>query len=198
MRPPRGPAVKRGVFATRSPHRPNPIGLTAVELHSIKGRILTIGPCDLIDGTPILDIKPYIPAVDSFPNASPGWIRSVPTEERYTVELSPEATAQIEWLREHFGIDFITRALELLAIDPRPHRTRRIVATADGFRMGCGGWRVNFLVNDTQVSIHSIGPGYPKSYLEDRSLSKIPDREAQRAFMVRWPTSAAPRSKRAR
>lgn len=72
--PPRGPKVKRGLLATRAPHRPNPIGLSAVELLGISGHRLSLGPCDLIDGTPILDIKPYIPYADAFPESRAGWV----------------------------------------------------------------------------------------------------------------------------
>ncbi|HRP03803.1 MAG TPA: tRNA (N6-threonylcarbamoyladenosine(37)-N6)-methyltransferase TrmO [Opitutaceae bacterium] len=71
--PPRGPAVRRGVFATRSPHRPNPIGISAVQLIDVSGLTLHVGPCDLVDGTPILDIKPYLPAYDAFPSEKSGW-----------------------------------------------------------------------------------------------------------------------------
>lgn len=77
VRPPRGPRVKRGVFATRSPHRPNAIGLSAVELRGIEGRTLLLGDVDLLDGTPVLDIKPYVPYADAFPEARAGWIDAV-------------------------------------------------------------------------------------------------------------------------
>ncbi|WP_306601690.1 tRNA (N6-threonylcarbamoyladenosine(37)-N6)-methyltransferase TrmO [Geothrix sp. 21YS21S-2] len=77
VRPPRGPRVKRGVFATRSPHRPNAIGLSAVELLGIEGRTLLLGDVDLLDGTPVLDIKPYVPYADAFPEARAGWIDAV-------------------------------------------------------------------------------------------------------------------------
>ena len=75
--PPRGPRTKRGVLATRSPHRPNAIGLSAVELLSVEGRRLRLRGVDLLDGTPILDIKPYVPYADAFPDASAGWIEGV-------------------------------------------------------------------------------------------------------------------------
>ena len=77
VRPPRGPRVKRGVFATRSPHRPNPIGLSAVELVRIEGRTLHLRGVDLLDGTPVLDLKPYVPYADAFPGARAGWIDAV-------------------------------------------------------------------------------------------------------------------------
>lgn len=73
VKPPRsGP--KRGVLATRSPHRPNAIGLSAVELLTIQGRTLQLRGVDLLDGTPVLDIKPYVPYADAFPDAKAGWI----------------------------------------------------------------------------------------------------------------------------
>jgi tRNA (adenine37-N6)-methyltransferase len=74
VQPPRGPRAKRGVLATRSPHRPNAIGLSAVELVAIEGRTLRLRGVDLLDGTPVLDVKPYVPYADAFPDARAGWI----------------------------------------------------------------------------------------------------------------------------
>ena len=76
VRPPRG-KVKRGVLATRSPHRPNGIGLSAVELVSVTGRTLLLRGVDFLDGTPVLDLKPYVPYADAFPHSRAGWIDEV-------------------------------------------------------------------------------------------------------------------------
>lgn len=76
VRPPRR-CGKRGVLATRSPHRPNAIGLSAVELVAIEGSELRVRGLDLLDGTPILDIKPYVPYADAFPESRAGWIDAV-------------------------------------------------------------------------------------------------------------------------
>lgn len=73
VRPPRG-GIRRGVLATRSPHHPNPIGLSAVELIGREGARLIVQGLDLIDGTPVLDIKPYVPYCDAFPDSSAGWV----------------------------------------------------------------------------------------------------------------------------
>lgn len=73
VKPPRG-GPKRSVLATRSPHRPNSIGLSAVELVRIEGRTLHLRGVDLLDGTPVLDIKPYVSYADSFPDAKAGWV----------------------------------------------------------------------------------------------------------------------------
>ena len=72
--PPRGPRVRRGTLATRAPHRPNPIGLSAVRLLNIDGPILHVEGIDLLDRTPILDIKPYVTYCDAFPEAQCGYV----------------------------------------------------------------------------------------------------------------------------
>lgn len=77
VRPPRGGPL-RGVLATRAPHRPNPLGLTAVQLVRIEGRVLHVRGVDLLDHTPVLDIKPYIPDYDAIPGASRGWLDDTP------------------------------------------------------------------------------------------------------------------------
>ena len=79
--PPRGPKLKRGLFATRAPHRPSPIGLSALKLLDIEGRTLKVRGVDLLDGTPVLDIKPYVPYTDAFPNAKAGWLEGLRPNE---------------------------------------------------------------------------------------------------------------------
>ena len=81
IRPPRG-GPPRGVFSTRAPHRPNPLGLSAVQLTRIEGRVLHVRGVDLLDRTPVLDIKPYIPDYDAMPNASRGWLPTSGTSQR--------------------------------------------------------------------------------------------------------------------
>ncbi len=75
--PPRGPKERQGVFATRSPHRPNPIALSCLKLVKIDGRVLHVNGIDLLDGTPVLDIKPYVPYADAFPDSKAGWLDSL-------------------------------------------------------------------------------------------------------------------------
>lgn len=79
VKPPRG-GPKRGILATRAPHRPNAIGLSAVELVKVEGRTLHLRGVDLLDGTPVLDIKPYVPYADAFPDAKAGWIDDLDTK----------------------------------------------------------------------------------------------------------------------
>jgi tRNA-Thr(GGU) m(6)t(6)A37 methyltransferase TsaA len=74
--PYRDPA-ERGLFATRAPARPNPIGLSNVRLESIEGGVLHVAEIDILDGTPLLDIKPYVPHYDDYPITRCGWIDTV-------------------------------------------------------------------------------------------------------------------------
>ncbi|MBF2067698.1 MAG: tRNA (N6-threonylcarbamoyladenosine(37)-N6)-methyltransferase TrmO [Calothrix sp. C42_A2020_038] len=74
---PRGPRVRRGTLATRAPHRPNPIGLSAPKLLNIEGLTLYIEGIDLLDQTPVLDIKPYVPYCDAFPDARSGYVNQM-------------------------------------------------------------------------------------------------------------------------
>ncbi len=195
--PPRGPARRRGVFATRSPHRPNPLGLTAVPLLGVDGRRLLLGPCDLVDGTPIFDLKPYVAAYDAFPAARAGWIDAMETElrepARFTVSLSAAATVHAQWLRENWQIDFTPRLIELLSRDPTPHRTRRIRRrNATDFEIGCGAWRAVFTVTDETVCVRALEAAYPMKFLHRADYREVPDQAAQLAFLARWPLDSAP------
>lgn len=75
--PPRGPRQRRGVLATRAPHRPNQLGLSATRLLAVRGNVLDVEGLDLLDQTPVLDIKPYLPYADAYPDASAGWVDEI-------------------------------------------------------------------------------------------------------------------------
>lgn len=123
VRPPRlGGNEKKGVFATRSSFRPNGLGMSAVKLidvHASKGKLsLELGGIDLLDGTPILDIKPYINYSDSIPEAKSGFASTIP-EAELTVSFSLQARDMCQkHLAQYPHLQtFITK---LLAQDPRP------------------------------------------------------------------------------
>ena len=123
VRPPRlGGNKTLGVFATRSPFRPNHIGLSAVELKDIviknKQIILKLGSIDLVDGTPIIDIKPYLPYCDSYPTATAGYAQSEP-EIKITVEFSPRARLILATYLSTYPhlTELIT---QVISQDPRP------------------------------------------------------------------------------
>jgi tRNA-Thr(GGU) m(6)t(6)A37 methyltransferase TsaA len=195
--PPRGRAQRRGVFATRSPHRPNPLGLTPVRLIAVEGRTLVLGPCDLVDGTPVFDIKPYIPAFDAFPSASAGWIdemeRELKQPERFQVLVSAEANEQAKWLLDTWKIEFVPRLTAILSRDPTPHRTRRIKRRSGALlEIGCGAWRAVFTVESNTVRVLALEPAYPLRFLLRDGHENVPDREAQLAYREKWPQVEEP------
>jgi tRNA (adenine37-N6)-methyltransferase len=122
VRPPRLGGNRRvGVFASRSPFRPNPIGLSVVALEQVvvdgERVALELSGVDLLDATPVLDIKPYVAYVDSIPNAASGFAPEAP-ETRLAVQFSPQAESQLESRGDAVELRaLITRLLEL---DPRP------------------------------------------------------------------------------
>lgn len=124
VRPPRlGGNKKIGVFASRSPFRPNSLGLSVVRnggLARKEGRlVLHISDHDLIEGTPILDIKPYLPFADSVPDASLGWVDSPPTE-RLPVRFRPEADEQLKQLPSDRYPELRLLIEDVVSYDPRP------------------------------------------------------------------------------
>ena len=117
VRPPKLGGNKRvGVFATRSPFRPNPLGLSCVRLEGVedsdKGKILVVSGADLADGTPIYDIKPYLPYVDNIPQAKGGF-----AEEHKNDSVEVEFSSATALLLTENEKENIT---ELLSLDPRP------------------------------------------------------------------------------
>ena len=153
VRPPRlGGNVRMGVFATRSPFRPNPIGLSSVRLENVEfsekyGPVLHVSGADLMDGTPIYDIKPYLAYVDSHPEASEGFAGPL-KNYALDIECPPELLNQVpETKREAL--------LTLLTQDPRPSyqdNPERIY----GLRFA--GMEIKFRVEDKTVYVVSISP----------------------------------------
>ena len=151
VRPPRlGGNRRMGVFATRSPFRPNPIALSSVKLAGIEqtaeqGPVLHILGADLMDGTPILDIKPYIPYADAHPEALGGFA-AVPAGETLEVLIPPDMLEKIPPERRE--------ALRgVLAQDPRPHYQddpERI------YGFGFAGMEVKFSVEGTCLTVREI------------------------------------------
>ena len=152
VRPPRlGGNAHMGVFATRSPYRPNPIGLSCVELESIdfddpEGPVLYVRGADLMDGTPIYDIKPYIRYADSHPDAVCGYVDEL-SESKLRVKMSPELVAKVD------DDDVLAAMVEMLSLDPRPsyhndpHRE---------YGLSFAGYNVRFIVCDGVLEVVDI------------------------------------------
>ena len=153
VRPPRlGGNERMGVFATRSPFRPNPIGLSCVRLLGVKqdrdlGPVLAVAGADLMDGTPILDIKPYIPYADAHPEASGGFTGNSggPT---LAVAFPPELLERVPEGKR-------AALTGVLARDPRPpyqHDPDRV------YGMAFAGLEVRFTVAENVLTVRSVAP----------------------------------------
>ena len=154
VRPPRLGGNRRvGVFASRSPFRPNPIGLSCVRLERVEldgpeGPVLLVSGADLADGTPILDVKPYVPYADCRPEAAGGFAPEAP-EERLRVDIPPE-------LLERVPEDRREALTGVLAQDPRPSYQddpERV------YGFGFAGLEVRFRVADGVLTVTEIAAG---------------------------------------
>lgn len=158
VRPPRlGGNQRVGVYASRSPFRPNPLGLSAVRLLAINcdsGNIsLQVQGADLIDGTPILDIKPYIPYGDSIPDATSGFAEEAP-KATLRVEFSDLARKQIgQYQKETPELETMLR--ETLSLDPRPaYRRNREDLQEYGVLFDC--YNIHWYVVEEKVVVARI------------------------------------------
>ncbi len=150
VRPPKlGGNERVGVFATRSPYRPNPIGLSAVRIEGLetlpdKGTTIVISGADMTDGTPVIDIKPYLPYADSIPGATGGFADGI------GAKISVDFPAE---LLEKLPSDAHGAVIELLALDPRPgyqDDPERI------YGMEYADYDIRFVVKDSQLTVVSV------------------------------------------
>ena len=150
VRPPRlGGNVRMGVFATRSPFRPNGLGLSCVELKAVEerpglGAVLVVRGADLMDGTPIFDVKPYVPYADAWPEARAGFAPDAGGTLR--VDCPP---ALLEKLPEGKR----AALLELLSRDPRPRYQKDAERV---YAMRYAGYRVRFTADGGKLTVTAI------------------------------------------
>ena len=151
VKPPRLGGNKRmGVFATRSPYRPNPIGLSSVKLEGIEkrpnlGTVLIVSGADLMDGTPIYDIKPYLSFTDSHPDAKNGF-----AGERLSYALKVEIPDELMAMIPQSKRDALT---ESLSQDPRP---AYLTEPDTPFGFEYAGFDVRFKVNGDTLTVYEI------------------------------------------
>ena len=193
--PPRSTTGRKGVFSTRSPHRPNPIGLSVVRLDRVEGLTLHIRDADMLDGTPVLDLKPYVAYSDAHPGAGNGWLEDKERPDAaaqpsdplrgYVVHFDPLAAEQAAWIETHTGLAIRERIQSTLALGPAPHPYRRIRRVDEWMQLAVKEWRVRFIVAERDVRVIAIDSGFRASQLAaggtDDSLR--PHCE----FLARWP-----------
>ena len=149
VRPPRlGGNRRMGVFATRSPFRPNPIGLSSVRITQIeqstpRGPIIHVEGADLMNGTPILDIKPYLPFTDAHPEATGGF-----TDE--TRQQSPLEVTGLEHIVSIVNSEQLSVLRQILASDPRPHYQND---PARIYGLSFAGLDIHFRITENKVMV---------------------------------------------
>jgi len=206
--PPRSTSGRKGVFSTRSPHRPNPLGLSAVRLDRIEGLTLHLLDVDLVDGTPVLDIKPYVPYTDAHPRARSGWLEdgasargpaadpahgaaASPADPvaAYDIAFAGTAAEQVAWIETRSGLKLGERIRGTLQLGPEPHPYRRIRPDGDGFRLAIKEWRIRFTVTGRAVQVLAVTSGYRPAQLahDDAEPAADDPRPLHRDFLRRWP-----------
>jgi tRNA-Thr(GGU) m(6)t(6)A37 methyltransferase TsaA len=173
---------KRGVLSTRAPRRPNPIGLSVLRLVRAEGLVLHVADVDLLDGTPVLDVKPYVPWTDAIPGAKTGWLEPPegarpggerPADPRPTwpVVLAPLAEAQLGWLAER-GVALKERLVAALALGPQPHAYRRIKRDEQGLRIAVKEWYARFEVAGETIAVTRLETGMRPENVEGAPLHR--------------------------
>lgn len=156
--PPRHTRNKVGVFATRAPYRPNQIGLSCVKLDKVEGLKIFISESDLLNDTPVLDIKPYLPYSDSFPGVKTGWAKS-DLSEMYNVTFNSKAKIAGEELKSEKEINLFDYARIQLEFNPTDLSRKRISksnAKKSGreiFRLSYQDWQIHYVVDELKKKV---------------------------------------------
>jgi tRNA (adenine37-N6)-methyltransferase len=188
VQPPRGPARRIGCLATRAPHRPNPIGLSCVRLLGVSGRTVHIADADLLDGTPVLDLKPYLPYADAFPSSRAGWTEHIDTRAT-GVSFSDTAARQVLWLEQHGLPGLRLRIVRQLQHRPLDAASKRIRTVGEGrAELAVRTWRILLTITADESAAHvlSVRSGFSPSEL-DCSEDPFRDAALHRAFHSAFP-----------
>ena len=177
---------KYSVFATRSPYSPNPIGMSCVKLEEIRDqRRLVISGHDLLDGTPVLDIKPYIPAADAFPEAAAGWHDELALPV-WDLQFSEVFSVQADFLLRHGTPDMFNFCQVQLCHTPLDFSRRRVFPVGgDRYELGCRTWRIIFDIfpESMRIEIVSIRSNYTAAELLPGADDRYGDKEIHRKFL---------------
>ena len=181
--PPISAGRKRyGVFATRSPHRPNPVGMSCVKLEKIDSLKIEVSGHDFLDGTPVLDLKPYIPAADAFPGAKAGW-RDEADAAELPVDFSETAMRKMEFVKELSGLDLQNFCLVQLCHAPASSERKRVEPLPDGsYAVGCRTWRLIYTVGPAGVHVRNVRSNYRTEELVPEAADPYADKDFHRAF----------------
>jgi tRNA (adenine37-N6)-methyltransferase len=126
--------------------------------------VVHVRDADMLDGTPVLDLKPYVAYADARPEARGGWLAAEDPRVAWTVAFADGALEQLSWLRDR-GVDLRPPIEAALALGPQPHAYRRIRKHGTGMRLAIKDWRADFDVGDRQLVVRRVASGYRPSQL---------------------------------
>lgn len=174
--PPRSPKQKRGLFSTRSPNRPNGLGLSCVDLVNIDGLKVFVAQHDLLDQTPIYDIKPYLPYCDAHPHAQAGWVDEI-EDKRFQIKWNEQALQKRIWL-EAKGVQLQELIETTLSFYPEANSKKRIkLLDQQVHELSVKTWRLYYelYLQKQEVHLFDIKSGYDSETLDGLKDSKWDD-----------------------
>ncbi|MBR7128394.1 MAG: tRNA (N6-threonylcarbamoyladenosine(37)-N6)-methyltransferase TrmO [Lentisphaeria bacterium] len=186
--PPIAPDRKIGVFASRSPYRPNPIGLSCVELVKVEGLKIYIRNFDLLDGTPILDIKPYISVADSFPDSRVAWLEEANKKE-YKLEFSIDFQKKSEFIYQKSKLDPQKFCEVQLSVNPLDYRRKRLTEFENNlYVIAFRTWRIEFRIFEEckKILVQDIFSNYTIDELADSASDKYNDKKLHAEFREKF------------
>lgn len=182
--PPRGRDTKIGVFATRSPYRPNSIGMSCVKVLRIEKLKIYVEGADLLNGSPILDIKPYVAYADSFPGVEPEWLQDA---TKYSVGFSEKVLEQLNLLEAHGVSQLKSFLLHQLEYEPTNSKKKRVKEDGATFTIAYRTWRASFSLENNTVHVFNIFSGYSNADLQ-KVEDPYADKEVHRKFKTLFPS----------
>ena len=172
-----------GVFATRSPHRPCSIGMSCVKLEKIENLAIFIKDFDMLDGTPVLDIKPYIVDSDSIPDASRGWLPE--RGNQYEICFEENTEIAMSWIVERGGPDLKNFCLTQLVVNPTDSKRKRVkMMDSSHGTIHCRTWKIAFEVDleKSFIKVYRVDSNYQLEELADGADDRYNDKDLHRDY----------------
>lgn len=181
--PPRIHPKKVGVLASRAPYRPNQIGMSLVKLEKVHNDSIEVSEFDLLDQTPIIDIKPYVHYSDSRDNSKQGWLIN---EDTYKIKFTTKAKEQAQWILQNADLDFYQIAYTQLSTQPFNEKIKRLEKLEDHYILKYRTWRIKFKETDIgTIEVLGFSSGYKNEELNS-SHDKYSDKEIHKKFRVKF------------
>ncbi len=171
---------KIGVFATRAPYRPNPLGLSLVKLLSVDRLTVLVSKNDILDGSPVYDIKPYHPESDVADDPQILWLEDS-VVEKFEISISPVAEEQFDWFEQNRLAEIKTFVLRQLEYDPVNQNKKRVTQNLGYWTLAYRTWRIDFTVTENNIGVLAVHSGYTSAELQNND-DNLNDKSLHRSF----------------